>query len=277
MGISLQPFAHRLAAAAGRIAVAILPLSAALILITRLVPAPQDHSDPQSLVMRIAAGVAFSALTLGLIALLTRAADHEPMSAAGLTPIRSGWRLSLWGAVLWTVPAAAAFALLALLGAPVSATVPAPELLQIVLLLLLAVLLGEALPEEAVFRGYLTKALGMVASGWWAIIIQAVMFTVFAGIMRQNWNITDLSLFLTMGIGFGYLRMLTGSVWLSIGFHTAFQTSSQLVLSHDAVSFAGDTGTAMLALGVVPFTLAGILVSTTRLPRFLSGRERAPL
>lgn len=272
---SPAPLPRRLGAAAWRIAVIVLPLSAALALIANLVPAPQNLSDPRSLVMRIAAGVAFSALTLGLIALLVRAADHKPMSAAGLTPIRSGWRLALWGAALWTVPAAATFALLALLGAPVSATVPATELLQIVLLLLLAVLLGEALPEEAVFRGYLTRALGMVASGWSVIIIQAVMFTVFAGIMRQNWTVTDLSLFLTMGIGFGYLRMLTGSVWMSIGFHTAFQTGSQLVLSHDAVSFAGNTSTAMLALGVVPFTLAAILVSTTRPPRFL--RERAPL
>jgi|SRR5699024_11471474 len=103
------------------------------------------------------------------------------------------------------------------------------------------------------------------------------MFTVFAGVMRQNWNMTDISLFLTMGIGFGYLRMLTGSVWMSIGFHTAFQTGSQLVLSHDAVSFAGNTSTAMLALGVVPFTRAAILVSTTRLPRFLGIHERAPV
>src|SRR5690606_35896970 len=125
-------------------------------------------------------------------------------------------------------------------------TVPALDLARTVLLVLLAVLLTEAIPEEAVFRGYITTALGTVARGWWVITIQALLFTLFAGALRQNWNPLDLSLFLAMGIGFGYLRMITGSVWMPIGIHTAFQTGAQLVLTHDAVDFAGDTGAAML-------------------------------
>ncbi|WP_366915640.1 CPBP family intramembrane glutamic endopeptidase, partial [Acidipropionibacterium jensenii] len=49
-----------------------------------------------------------------------------------------------------------------------------------------------------------------------------------------------------MGIGFGYLRMVTGSVWMPIGFHAAFQTGAQLVLAQDAPDFSGSTGAAML-------------------------------
>ncbi len=224
-----------------------LPLGTGLALVSALLPTTREPSDPTTLTIRIATGLAISALTLTVIALLIRIADRKRMSDAGLTSIREGWRLALWGAAVWTFPAAATFGVLALLGAPLTVTVSAPEVVGTTALLLLAVLTTEALPEEAVLRGYVTTALGEVARGWWVITIQAVLFTLFAGLLRQNWNPSDLSLFLTMGIGFGYLRMITGSVWMSVGFHTAFQTGAQLVLTHDAVHFAGNTGTAMLA------------------------------
>lgn len=221
-----------------------------------LLPAARDLSDPTTLMLRIAAGLAISALALAVIALLIRSADHLRMGDAGLGSPRAGWRLVVWGALLWTV------------------TVPAPEFAGTVLLLLLTVLIAEALPEETVFRGYVTHALGMVARGWWAIAVQALLFTLFAGFLQQSWNPMDLSLCLAMGIGFGWLRMVTGSVWMSIGFHTAFQTGAQLVLTHDAVAFDGGTGTAMLALGAIPFTVAAIVTSALRIPRAVLALRR---
>jgi membrane protease YdiL (CAAX protease family) len=249
-----------------------------LVIASVLLSAARSPSDPATLTIRIATGLAISALTLAVIALLVRCADRKQMSDVGLTSIRRGWRLAVWGGVIWTVPAAATFGVLAFLGAPLTVTVSAPEAVRTVVLLLLAVLITEALPEEAVFRGYITSALGTVTRGWWVILIQALMFTLFAGLLRQNWTPADLSLFLTMGIGFGYLRMITGSVWMSIGFHAAFQTGAQLVLTHDVIDFAGGTGTAMLAVGIIPFSVAAILVSSTGIPRIIhpgqdSGRE----
>lgn len=260
------PRSRRLASAAWRNALALLPLGAGLTVATTLLPATRDPSDPATLTIRVATGLAISTLTIAAIALLTRYADRNRMRDAGLTSISTGWRLAIWGAFVWTVPAALTFGVLALLGSPLTVTVPALDLGLTVLLLVLAVLLTEALPEEAVFRGYVTTALGAVARGWGVIVIQALLFTVFAGALRQNWNPLDLSLFLAMGVGFGYLRMVTGSVWMPIGFHTAFQTGAQLVLTHDAVDFAGDIGAAMLALGVIPFAAAAILVSSTGIP-----------
>lgn len=262
-----RPRLRRLGSAAWRIALAILPLAAGLLLTMILLPASDQPSDPATLSLRIAAGVAISAATLAVIALLVRLADRRRMSDAGLTNVRTGWRLAVWGAIVWTLPAAASFGVLALIGTPLSVTVSGPELARTVLLLLLAVLLAEAIPEEAVFRGYVTTVLGELTRGWGIIIIQALLFTVFAALLRQNTNPADLSLFFSMGIGFGYLRMITGSVWMPIGFHVAFQTGAQLVLTHDAVDFAGGTGAAMLALGVIPFSVAAILVSSTGIPR----------
>lgn len=270
------PLSRRLASTAGRIAVAVLPLGLSLAIVSALLTAPRDPSDPATLTIRIITGLAISALTLAVIALLIRRVDRKPMSDAGLTGIRAGWRLAVWGGVVWIVPAGLTFGVLAVLGAPLTVAVPAPELARTVLLLLLAVLLTEALPEETVFRGYIATALGAVARGWWIITVQALLFTLFAGLLRQSWNPIDLSLFLSMGIGFGYFRMITGSVWMPIGFHTAFQTGAQLVLTHDAVDFAGDIGAAMLALGVIPFAAAATLISSTGIPRIVAPGVRDP-
>ncbi|MGO1408691.1 MAG: lysostaphin resistance A-like protein [Brachybacterium sp.] len=267
-----------LASAAWRIAAVMLPLGVGLAALSALLPAARDVGDPMTLTLRIAAGGALSALTLAVILLLLRRADRRRMRDAGLTSPRTGWRLAAWGALLWIVPAAATFGVLGLLGAPLSVTVTGPDLARTVTLLLLAVLAAEAIPEEAVFRGYVTHALGTVARGWGVIIAQALLFTLFAALLRQSWNLTDLSLFFAMGIGFGWLRLLTGSIWMSIGFHTAFQTGAQLVLTQEAVAFAGGTGTAMLALGIIPFTVAAALTSALGIPRAVhAGPRPSPL
>lgn len=273
---SSAPRPRVLASAAWRITLALLNLGAGLAALPALLPDTRDLSDPTTLTLRIAAGFALSALTIAVILCLIRGADGGRMRDAGLTSPRTGWRLAVWGALLWTVPAAATFGVLGLLGAPLTVTVPGPELVRTVLLLLLAVLVAEAVPEEAVFRGYIMHALGVVARGWWGIIAQALLFTLFGAVLRQSWNPVDLSLFLVMGIGFGWLRLLTGSIWMSVGFHAAFQTGAQLVLTHEVLSFDGGTGTAMLALGMLPFTVAAAVTSALGIPRAVHEGSRAP-
>jgi len=261
---------------AGRAVLVLVVLGALLAGSTALAPATGEPSELATLAYRIAAGVVISVVAVGLIAVLVRADGRWTMADVGLGDVRAGWRLALWGAGLWLVPAAATFGVLAVLGTPLSVAVPVAELVSTVSLLLLAVLLTEALPEEAVFRGYLTTALGTTLRGWWVVVVQALLFTLFAAILRQDWNPTDLSLFLTMGIAFGYLRMVTGTVWMSVGSHTAFQTGAQLVLTHDVVDFAGGTAVAMLALGVVPFTVAAIVLSSTPAARWVPAALRTP-
>ncbi|ATG56245.1 hypothetical protein CFK41_16765 [Brachybacterium ginsengisoli] len=266
---------RRLATAAWQIALAMLPLGAGLAVLPSLLPAAPDPSDPTTLMLRIAAGCALSALTLTVILGLVRVADGRRMRDAGLTSPRTGWRLALWGALLWSAPAAATLGVLSLLGAPPTLTVPGPDLVRTVLLLLVAVLAVEAVPEEAVFRGSIMHSLGTLARGWWVILAQALLFTLFGALLRQSWDPVDLSLFLVMGIGFGWLRQLTGSIWMSVGFHAAFQTGAQLVLTHDVLAVPGGTGTAMLALGMIPFTVAAAVTSAAGIPRVVNAGSRA--
>lgn len=269
---SLSSSIARIAAAGWRIAVAVLPLGVALWLVTAWVPDAEEFSEPTTLVRRIGFGVAISALTLAVVALLVRFADRRSLRYAGLDP-RTGWRYTLGGATLWAGPALVTFGVLALLGLPLTLTVPVSELVVTVLLLFLAVLLTEAIPEELIFRGYVMSALARVTRGWWIIVIQAVLFCLFAGVLRQNWNPIDLSLFLAMGIVFGYLRRLTGAVWMPIGFHATFQTGAQLLLTHDVLDFAGGSAVILLAVGVIPFTAAAMLVTSARVRRAITSRK----
>ena len=263
---------RRLASAGWRIALVVTALAAAIAGSATLLPPTANPSDPAALTARIIAGLAISGGVVALIALLTRRADRSRLSDAGFARPGSGWRLASWGAGVWLVPAAAGFGVLALLGMPLTVAAPAGEVARTILLLFLAVLLTEALPEEAIFRGYVTTVLGTVTTGWRIVIAQAVLFALFGAVLRQDWNPLNLSLFAVMGIGFGYLRMITGSIWMPIGFHAAFQTGAQLVLTHPVVGFTGGQDVAMLAVGTAPFAVAALVVSTTGIPRFVVPR-----
>lgn len=222
-------------------------------------------TDPRALWLRIIGGAGLSAIVLVLIASLSRWVEHRPPAESGLGSMRSGVRAFVIGAVAWLFPAAAAFGILTLVGSPLTITAPAAEFWTILTLLLVAVLLSEAVPEEFVFRGYVTRVLGERMRGWSIIVAQAAVFTLTATVLGGAVDVLGLSLFAAMGIGLGYMRLITGSVWTSIGFHTAFQTASQLVLTHNVVTFTGTPLTTTFALGAIPFaigtTIIAVLVS----------------
>ncbi len=95
-------------------------------------------------------------------------------------------------------------------------------------LLLIAVFFIEAFPEEIV-RGYLYSRLEVSFSPWTALLMQTVLFTLFAFLVGSLYS-TEKWLFIP-GFGFllGYFRMLSGSIWFSIGFHVAMMTVTQAI------------------------------------------------
>lgn len=71
-----------------------------------------------------------------------------------------------------------------------------------------------------------------------------------------------LGLFTAVGLVLGLVRAITGSVWATIGLHLAFQTVAQLLLNTERGHFAMEGAGTMqvVALGIVPFTLATMIV-----------------
>ena len=231
-----------------------------------------DPTGHDTIATRIVAGLVVSVIVVGLILLLARVVERRPLSDLGLTTPLRDLRAFLLGIAVWTVPAALTFGLLALFGSPLRLIAPAKEFWLVLGLLFLAVLLSEAIPEELVFRGYISAVLAERLSPWWVIGVQTVLFAATAIALRGSFSPLDASLFVAMGFVLGYVRLVSESVWTSIGIHVAFQTASQLILTHGVVGFDGAQVFVLLALGAVPFTVAAILVPS--LPRSMWGSHR---
>ncbi|HJX78345.1 CPBP family intramembrane glutamic endopeptidase [Glutamicibacter sp.] len=242
-----------------RIAVVIGVMVGALLLAVALSNAA-DPTAHGTLVARILSGVVISTLVIAVIAILGRWTGQHSLRAAGFTTASGDVQAFCLGIAAWTVPAAAAFFVLALFGSPLQITAPATEFWLVFGLLLPAVLLAEAIPEELVFRGYVSAVLAERLAPWRVIGVQSALFVAAAILLRGEANLLDVSLFAAMGFVLGYVRLVTGSVWTAVGIHVAFQTASQLVFTHRVIEFGGSPELAMFALGAVPFTAAAILL-----------------
>jgi membrane protease YdiL (CAAX protease family) len=238
----------------------VIGVFAAAILLSMTLLGDGRPSEMSTRLGRITAGVGISIAVILTVVLLTRQVDRRPLREIGWTGFSHALRGFVIGATTWLLLASASFTAFVLLGASFEIAVPPAEFWAIVGLVLVAVLLAEALPEELAFRGYVTRVLGERLRGWWIIITQAALFTATAWMLRGMLSLSDLSLFIAMGIGLGYLRLVTGSVWVVVGFHMAFQTGAQLLLTHEVIEFGGSPLQATLGTGAIPFGVSVIII-----------------
>lgn len=242
-----------------RIAV-VIGVTVSVLLLSVALSNSVDPTARGTLLARILSGLAISALVVAVVVVLVRGTGRRSLSVVGFTTAAGDVRAFGLGIAAWTAPAAGTFFVLALLGSPLQITAPAVEFWLVLGLLFLAVLLTEAIPEELVFRGYVSAVLAERLTPWWVIGVQTVLFVATAVLLRGDVNPLDVSLFAAMGFVLGYVRLVTGSVWTAVGIHVAFQTASQLVFTHSVIEFGGSPELAMIALGAVPFTAAAILI-----------------
>jgi membrane protease YdiL (CAAX protease family) len=189
--------------------------------------------------------------------------DNEPFAGLGLALDYSAVRPLLVGMLSWLAPFALGLATCLGLGLVyIEGVADWQDILLFVPLLVMLVFLLEALPEELAFRGYIQTNLGRLLEPWLAVTIQAGLFGSWgvALWLISSGGIDPLhaSLFYVMGAILGMVRLITGSVWTGIGFHLAFQTVAQLLLSSERGHFAidGVLWLQVIALGAVPFSLA---------------------
>ena len=172
--------------------------------------------------------VAISALVIPLIVLARRYLDRRPWSGLRLTSLRVGWRAALFGAVFWLVAAGLGLTLTLALGwARITVSTPDAGIIFLALYLPLLVFLYEALPEELIFRGYFYRNLATRFSLWLAVVLQAILFTLFGAAIGAAGSVDRVILFFTFSVVLGILRVVTGDLWASIGFHFAFQWVTQ--------------------------------------------------
>ncbi|MBD8062421.1 CPBP family intramembrane glutamic endopeptidase [Oceanitalea stevensii] len=205
-----------------------------------------------------------------LVVAARRLLDRRPVGTLGLSGGRRAVRDLVSGALSWLVPAAVGLAVALAAGwlrIEIDATLA--ETVGAVLLLVVLVLVYEAFPEELLFRGYVYRNLTAAMAPWLAVLVQALLFMLFGTalwVITEGWGVLleRLVLFLGMGVVVGCIRLISGSVWATVGWHLAFQVVMQLVVSGQylEVTVSDETvfvvATAVVAFATSP-TVAGFL------------------
>ncbi|WP_051297623.1 CPBP family intramembrane glutamic endopeptidase [Brevibacterium album] len=207
-----------------------------------------------TLAARFFNAVLTTALAVALVVLARRHLDRRPWAGLGLQGPRAALRPFLVGAAAFLLPSALGLTLAVLTGwVTLDPQVSFAQILGWAGLLIVLVLLYEALPEELIFRGHLLRNLMTGMAPWLAAVVQGMLFAAFGSVLwvaSEGWGVLAERgvMFLGVGIVLGLLRIMTGSVWTCVGFHVAFQTVAQNLLSE---RFSVDNETGLLLSSVV--------------------------
>lgn len=222
-----------------------------------------------SLAKHVANAVGIVVLAVPLVMGVRRLLDRRPVSRLGFSTHHTAWREVLYGGATWLLPAAVGVMACVAFGWLEMRLGSSPlEVVGAVVLLVVLVFVYEAFPEELIFRGYLYRNLVSIVVPWAAILGQAVLFTVWGTalwVIQDGWGVLleRSVLFLAMGVVLGCIRLISGSLWATIGFHLAFQVSMQIVVGRYADIEVNDEWIFTLATAVLAFaaasTVAGLL------------------
>jgi uncharacterized protein len=212
------------------------------------------------------------ALGVVLVVIACRVLDRRTLGSMGFGVTRGDLTAFGTGAALWTALAAVGLVAGAMAGAfSVELGAPTSQMAGWILLQLFLVFVYEALPEELAIRGYIYTNLAERTSVWLAVLLQAMLFMLWAfalvGLLQylgvgSSWSI-DIDraiLFLTFGVSLALVRLWTGSLWGSIGFRLAFQVGMGL-LSLDRLTVvrvpSADIGSVGIVLWFFGIVLGG--------------------
>ncbi|WP_127502113.1 CPBP family intramembrane glutamic endopeptidase [Actinoplanes solisilvae] len=205
----------------------------------------------------VLSAVLITALVVPLVMVAYRRLDRLPWDALRRATPRGAMKLILVGAAAYLIPATLAVTGFLLLGRlSVGLDVSPVRALGSVLALVVLVFFYEALPEELIFRGYLFRNLATALPTWAVVLVQALLFTLFGVAVGAAGSIERVLIFFGFAIVQGILRAVTGSLFVAVGFHLAFQVCEQIVGPHWNLIFIDDLSLLQnLVLGLIPLTL----------------------
>lgn len=156
--------------------------------------------------------------------------DKTSWNKLGQSTVRSTIFSFLLGVILWTIPASIGLFICVTLGwVEVKTDTDLGYLLLSILFLFITVFLMEALPEELVFRGYIYRYVNTLLPHWGTVILQALLFSLFAYLIGAMYSVEQLQFIPGFAILLGVLRAISGNMWTSIGFHAAIMTATQIL------------------------------------------------
>lgn len=213
----------------GRVAVVFLAVTLVWLFVTQGLGSFFGPAYPDRVGHAVRA-VLTSALVVPLIFLARRYLDRRSWEGLRFTSLRTGWRWLLFGMVFWLVAVGLGLVVTVVLGwTRISLGTPSVGILLLFLYLPVLVFLYEALPEELIFRGYLYRNLSARYARWVSVLAQATLFTLWGAAIGAAGSVDRVVLFFTFSVALGILRVISGNLWATIGFHLAFQWVTQLV------------------------------------------------
>ncbi len=230
-----------------------------------LLPGVREWSAGLSMSGQVAAGVVLMAgttlLAIAFVALLARYVDRLRLSDYGLRWNAGALPTLLLGiaiSVAVVVPLSLALDSLGLL----RPSEGRPDGLSIGLFIVFALaqaFLLQGIPEEVIFRGYLTTTLrnrGPVAAVWISAIVFGILHLISQGGQQ---SLLEHVLYLAWPFGFGLaagaLCLVTGSVWVAIGIHGGSHVATLV----NGLLGAGEGPAAWAGVGIL-YTLVGLVV-----------------
>lgn len=200
-----------------------------------------------------------------LVVLARRFLDRRPWAELRLTGPRAGLPWLLRGMLFWLVAASLGLALTLGLGwADVEVQGWGPGTLLLAVYLPVLVFLFEALPAELVFRGYLYRNLADRYGRGFAVVGQAVLFTVFGVLVGAAPSADRVVLLATFALVLGILRAVSGNLWAPIGFHLLFQTVAQLdraAAGQGVLLVRGRADLELVTYWLFPVVLGGVVLT----------------
>ena len=156
--------------------------------------------------------------------------DKIPWKQLGQGTFKTNILSFLLGFLLWTIPASIGLFSCVILGwVEIKVHTDLNNLLMSILILFITVFLMEALPEEFIFRGYIYRYLNVLFPHWGTVILQTLLFSLFAYFIGAMYSVEQLQFIPGFAIILGVFRAISGSMWTSIGFHVAIMTATQIL------------------------------------------------
>lgn len=264
----------------GRVAVVFLAVTLVWLFVTQGLGSFFGPAYPDRVGHAVRA-VLTSALVVPLIFLARRYLDRRSWEGLRFTSLRTGWRWLLFGMVFWLVAAGLGVVVTVALGwTRISLGTPSVGNLLLFLYLPVLVFLYEALPEELIFRGYLYRNLSARYARWISVPAQAMLFTLWGAAIGAAGSVDRIILFFTFSVVLGILRVISGNLWATIGFHLAFQWVTQFVAAavrEGSLRIAAQPTLELVAFWFFPIVLGSVVLVAVSIVRGRAGwRERDP-
>lgn len=176
----------------------------------------------------------------------------------GLNRPKNAWRPFVAGMMAWAVPAGLMLAIALTAGwTDVTFYDSGTAILWNLVSLIALVFFFEAFPEELIFRGYIFRNLAAAKSLRFAIVAQAILFAAWGALNGGEVTVGSAALFLVFGLVVGTMRAITGSVWVGIGYHVAFQAVAQLFgsVGGGEIAFSSQS-ISLFVIGAAPLAFA---------------------